>query len=174
VKNKEKKDVKINVKKSMLSVLFLIFVVLSSSYLFQSCNSSIIDENNIDQIIDDLSKIDEDDSEIEYFIIDVANKLNTDLFILDINNEENANIPNTLRFIEFNYDRLFGWVTLEGFEQNINNGLYYFELIDNSIMISNDDYSFIGNLNFNNCWLEEDMQYINFIINDVAYKSQIL
>ncbi len=173
MKNKEKKDVKINVKKSMLSILFLIFVILSSSYLFQSCNSSIIDENNIDQIIDDLSKID-DESQIEYYSIDVVEKLSEELFVIEINNEDNPNIPNNLRFIEFNQDRMFGWVTLDGFEQNINNGLYYFELSDNSIIISNDDYSFITNIDFNNCWIQDSKECINLEINNDNYISQII
>lgn len=175
MKNKENKEVKINVKKSMLSVLFMVFVILTSSYLFQSCDASLIDEGNIDQIIDDLSNVDkEDDSQIEYYCVDVIEKLNNGLFEMEINNEENSDIPNSLRFIEFNENRMFGWVSLNGFSQSINNGLYYYELVDNSILISNDDYSFIANLNFNNCWQEETKEYITIKINEIDYISQIL
>ncbi|MGD1821835.1 MAG: hypothetical protein ACPKM0_03610 [Pleomorphochaeta sp.] len=197
MKNKEKKEVKINVKKSVFSIVFMLFVILSSSYLFQSCDPTIISENeeeSIEQYLNELNKYDDADQEndlntnqeenivaiednsedeivdsVEYFSIDVVEKLSEDLFTLVINNNDEANVPNGLEIFEFSEERMFGWVNLSGFENNVNNGFYYFEIDENSCEISNDEYSFVATLDFDKCWVEDEITYINIEIEEIEY-----
>lgn len=189
--NKQKKEKKVDVKKSVISIVFMVFVILSSSYLLQGCDGSIIDETNsesIDQIVDEFLKTDnqdelinqiEDDAveiadsdneeEIEYIEFDVVESIKESLFSLVIENNNNSLIPNSLEIIEFSEDRMFGWVNLSGFELSVDNGFYYFEVEDNKFIISNDDYSFEAIIDFDYCYFVDTKRFSTIVINNNNY-----
>jgi len=189
----KKNGKKIDTKKTIASITFMILVIVSSSYLFQSCDGSIIDtsgEDSLDQLIDDLyeddneeekdedeeanqdsstNNEDSNDAEIEYFILDILDTISEEYPSIVIDNNNETTVPNYFEIIEFNQDRMFGWVNLSGFENNVDNGFYYFEINENNCYISNDNLTFEANIDFDRCWQVDSFVYVDFNIGDDSY-----
>jgi hypothetical protein len=173
MKNENYKKEKINPKKAIFSIVFMVLFIISTSYMFQSCDATILDPENsdaIDQLIEEFDKTEDDqegdeETEITYFIYNLRSEIHTGNKYWTIESSDTSYIPTSLNVIEFSDDREFGWANLDGFLNMIDNGFCYFTISDNKMLLNSDDNSFIAAIDFNQCWQVENKIYSKMTVN---------
>ncbi len=167
---------KIDTKKAFMSVLFMVLLIVSTSYLFQSCDASIMDPSqsgDTGDLINDFIKGEddnnEDNSEISYFSQDIISILVNQGLYLSVEDADINSTPTNVDISDFNIDRNYGWAILSGFENKINDGFCYFEVLENSIILDSEDSFFIASINFDECWQVEEKLYVVMKVNNEEY-----
>jgi hypothetical protein len=166
---------KIDTKKAFMSVLFMILLMIGTSYLFQSCDASIIDPSqsgDTGDLINDFVKGDDENddlTQISYFSQDIITILVNQGLYLSVEDSDISLVPTNIDISDYNNDRNYGWAILSGFENNINNGFCYFEVDENSIFLDSEDSFFIASINFDECWQVEEKIFVKMRVNNKEY-----
>lgn len=179
-RNDDNNKKRIDTKKAFISVLFMVLLMISTSFFFQSCDASIIDPSqsgDAGELINDFVKGDDennDDSQISYFSQDIVTVLLDQGLFLTIENPDTSSVPTNIDISDFNNDRNFGWAILSGFENSINNGFCYFEVDNNCIILDSEDSFFISSINFDECWMVDDKIYVVMKVNNKEYNCYFI
>ncbi len=180
-KNNNSSNERVDKKKTIVSLIIMFLLIISSSFFFQSCDPSIINDENsdlLDQLISDLDDADEEDplneenreenseEDVSYFILNLADEIDNNNIDWVIESPNTDLIPTSFSIYEFNEERMYGWTNLDGFKDEINNGFCYFEVDKNVMLLSSDDNAFLASIDFNQCWQDGDKTYSKLIVNN--------
>lgn len=180
-KNNNSSDEKVDKKKTILSLIVMFLLIISSSFFFQSCDPTIINEENsdlLDQFISDIDNENEEESlneenkeesaleDVSYFILNLVDEINNNNIDWVIESPDTNLIPTSFSVFEFNEERMYGWTNLDGFEDDIKNGFCYFEVDQNVMLLSSDDNSFLASIDFNQSWQDGEKTYSKLIFNN--------
>lgn len=176
----EKNNKKSDKSKPVFGILLIAFLILSSSYILQSCEiPSILDgehDENTTDLNDDFVRDDEfnedpprdednqdtnSDIAIEYFVYDIEEKIinNCKEICWFIESYDTSIAPKKLEFDFFNEERKFGWTVLTGFDKKVKDGFCFYLLKNNCLELKSEDSTFNATINFDNCWNEEGRIY---------------